>query len=330
MIFKIVSVLTLIYLPLFVEAIFGGKDVTDPHKYPWMVKVSIWYNDHYKVELCGGSIISKTVVMTAAHCVKSRKGIVAKFVRISVGHSNLNSNEIVDIVVEAIKIHPQYAGKITWWENDIALLQLSKELQFKKSIQPIDLPNQNYTDAVLLDTSKTKLIAAGWGRAFQISEEEVKPYRDEGFNTTQSIEEFLEWHKNFTKKAKTTKNLKFLEFYYQTPEECIRVIKIMLPFFIRYFNANKLIGTNICASGKVPEIQSVCHGDSGGPLMRQDLVTGNFQVIGIASRVVGGCSTVLSNSYTKVSRHVQWIYENSDLSRGDRYFKRKYTNPWLK
>ena len=268
--------------------------------------------------------------MTAAHCVKSQNGNVAKFVRISAGHSNLNSDEIVDIVVETIKIHPQYAGKINLWENDIALLKLSKELQFKKSIQPIDLPNQNYTDAILLDTSKTKLIVAGWGRSFQIPEEEVKPFKDKGFNTTQSIKEFLEWHKNFTKKAKTTKNLKFLEFYYRTPEECIRVIKIMLPFFERYVNANKLKRGTICASGRVPEIQSACYGDSGGPLMRQDLVTGNFQVIGIASIVYSGCSTVLSNSFTKVSRYVQWIHENSDLSRGDHYFKRKYTNPWLK
>ena len=233
--------------------------------------------------------------MTAAHCMKSQNGSVAKFVSISVGHSNLNSDEIVDMFVEAIKIHPQFAYQ---WENDIALLKLSKELQFKKSIQPIDLPNQNYTDAILLDTSKTKLIVAGWGKAFQISEEEVKPYTEKGFNTTQSIEEFLKWHKKFTKKAESTTNLKFLELYYRTPEECIRVIKILLPCF-GYGNANQLKRGTVCASGKVPEIQSACYGDSGAPLMRQDLVTGNFQVIGISSRVADGCSSVLSNVFTK-------------------------------
>ena len=348
---------------MFVEAIFGGKDVTDPHKYPWMVKVSIWYNDHYKVELCGGSIISKTVVMTAAHCVKSRNGIVAKFVRISVGHSNLNSNEIVDIVVEAIKIHPQYAGKITWWENDIALLQLSKELQFKKSIQPIDLPNQNYTDATLLDTSKTKLIVAGWGHAIQISEEEVKPYKDRGFNSTQNTQEFNSWFyqklmkkakttdkldllelyymsnwrekiQQFLKKAKTTNNLRFLELYYRNPDECIRLYKLGVSLFDEIENTNELKRGLICASGKIPEIQSTCSGDSGGPLMRQDMVTGDIQVIGIVS--TGWCSSVLPNSFTKVSKHVPWIHENLNLSRSDHYWingsmvYRKHTNPWLK
>ena len=142
MILKVISVLSLIYLPLFVEAIFGGKDVTNPHQYPWIVKIQSWFDDPNQAGFCSGSIISKTMVMTAAHCVKKENGNVAKRTIITLGHSNSNSDECLTVVVEAIKIHPQAFDKtMRKWGNDIALLQLSKELQFKKLIQPIDLPN---------------------------------------------------------------------------------------------------------------------------------------------------------------------------------------------
>ena len=84
--------------------------------------------------------------------------------------SNLNSEQIVDIYAAFIKIHPLAFNEATRiWDNGIALLLFSNELPFSNSIQPISLPNQNYTDAILLDTSKTKLIATGWGRQFQKS-----------------------------------------------------------------------------------------------------------------------------------------------------------------
>ena len=253
--------------------------------------------------------------MTAAHCVKKENGNIAKRTVIILGHSNFNSDECVAVVVEAIKIHPQAFNKTTRkWGNDIALLQLSRELKFKKSIQPIDLPNRNYIDTILLDTSKTKLIAAAWGRSFQISEEEVKPYKDKVFDTAQKIKEFYRWHKKFLKQARRTNNLKFLELLYHNPEECIKIWKIMFPLFRKNINIDELKRGVICATGKVPEIQSICHGDSGGPLMRQDMETGNIQVIGIITNGFG-CSSVVPNSFTKVSKHVPWILENSKLSR---------------
>ena len=153
MILKIISVLTLISIPLFVEAIVGGKDVTDPHQYPWMVQVIAYkaYNNRYGS--CVGSIISKTVVMTAAHCVRN-----TKFAKISLGHSDMNSEEIVDIYAASIKIHPQALNENTRiWENDIALLLFSNELPFSNSIQPISLPNQIYTDAILLILARQNL-----------------------------------------------------------------------------------------------------------------------------------------------------------------------------
>ena len=54
--------LTLNLLPLLVEAIIGGS-FAKPHEYPWIVGV---VDNSGK---CGGTIISKNLVITAAHCV---------------------------------------------------------------------------------------------------------------------------------------------------------------------------------------------------------------------------------------------------------------------
>ena len=282
---------------MFVEAIVGGKDATDPHQYPWMVQV-ITYKDYKEYGSCGGSIISKTVVMTAAQCVRNRRGNVVKFAKISLGHSNMNSEEIVDVYTSFIKIHPQALNETTRiWENDIALMLFSNELPFSNSIQPISLPNQNYIDAILFDTSKTKLIAAGWGRTFQKN-----------------------WHyQQFRRKAKSTNNLQFLELYYRTPQESIGIKRYtyVFPKLDKFANINEQKRSKIWASGKVPKSQSTCSGDSGGPLMRQDMETGDIQVIGIIS---GGrpyssydCSSVNPNYFTRVSKHVPWIHENSNF-----------------
>ena len=50
-----------------VEAIIGGESVLNPHEFPWMVGVRT------KSGKCGGSVITKNLVMTAAHCIFNSK-----------------------------------------------------------------------------------------------------------------------------------------------------------------------------------------------------------------------------------------------------------------
>ena len=37
------TIFVIVIMPTFVRAIFGGEDVKDPHKYPWIVKVISQY-----------------------------------------------------------------------------------------------------------------------------------------------------------------------------------------------------------------------------------------------------------------------------------------------
>ena len=125
-----------------VETIYGGIPVTD-FQFPWIVRVIQEYTDsNYKIwtRECGGSIISKNIIITAAHCVfKDHKFETV----VKSGNFDLSSNKIKESKVKSILVHPNYDHY--YKSNDIALLQLSEALNIDEHTKPIDLP-KHYED----------------------------------------------------------------------------------------------------------------------------------------------------------------------------------------
>lgn len=78
--------------------------------YPWFV--------HYGSGICGASLISGNVVLTAAHCV--RNGAPAT-VRIGA----TNQNDGTEVSVRCANTHPDYDGFVG---NDIAVLKLRESV----------------------------------------------------------------------------------------------------------------------------------------------------------------------------------------------------------
>ena len=144
-------------LPLLVEAIIGGS-FANPHEFPWIVGV---LDNSGK---CGGTIISKNLVITAAHCVSRIDETYSDELFIYMGHSDLTSSFIQKEKVKSILIHPQYIDTIHY--NDIALLRLSKDIEFNDFVEPIALPNEG----ILGDYDKL-MIAAGWGFSLDLTQE---------------------------------------------------------------------------------------------------------------------------------------------------------------
>ena len=132
---------------------------------------------------CTGSIITKNIILTAAHCAEhlEKANPLLSYSEVTIGHSNYSSEFAIKIGVKSILKHPNYIyveektnstnfeeydrydKEATFtYDNDIALWKLSKDLEFNDKVQPIALPSANHSDTFL---TETQLLFAGWGRA---------------------------------------------------------------------------------------------------------------------------------------------------------------------
>jgi len=133
------------------DKVIGGEEVSIT-EYPWQVSLISSYG-HF----CGGSIISRRSVITAAHCIaKEENPDFELFIRVRVGSSSRKSGGILKLVKKAI-IHPDYE-KFAPFDADIALLILWFPLVYNKYVQPIALPQQNEE---LVDDET--VVVSGWG-----------------------------------------------------------------------------------------------------------------------------------------------------------------------
>lgn len=126
-----------------------GGDETSANDYPWMV--GLYRNNRL---YCGGALISTKHVLTAAHCVH---GIQRRDIKIYLGGHNISSDYVDTRRVGRLFEH-EYFDTVSF-DFDIALLELSKPVQFGPKIQPACLPKSQFEDY----SGKFAMIA-GWGR----------------------------------------------------------------------------------------------------------------------------------------------------------------------
>lgn len=115
-------------------------------QFPWLA--AYYHNDEsYSGFICGGSLVSHKIVITAAHCINDKSD--PSFIRkpeqaiIHIGRYNLQSeNEVGYLTSGATKfiIHPDWNPRKDTYDGDIAAIILFRTIrQFKSLVQPICL-----------------------------------------------------------------------------------------------------------------------------------------------------------------------------------------------
>ncbi|XP_015120601.2 complement factor D-like [Diachasma alloeum] len=127
--------------------IIGGTDAENgAHPY----QISLLVNGAHN---CGGAIIHKRYIVTAAHCVDNRK---AESMSIVVG-TNVWQKPGEKYDIEKIISHDFDPRRIT---NDIALLRTTKDIVFNKRVQPVEIARENIKE------HGYPVVATGWGRIY--------------------------------------------------------------------------------------------------------------------------------------------------------------------
>ncbi|XP_063068062.1 elastase-1-like [Engraulis encrasicolus] len=119
-----------------VQGVVVGGQVAPPNSWPWQVSLQVKYGHEYS-HICGGTLIRKQWVMTAAHCVDSENTF-----RVVLGEHNLEKKEGHEQFIDVLFpfIHPDWDTNNVAQGFDIALLYLSTEATLNRYVKLGTLP----------------------------------------------------------------------------------------------------------------------------------------------------------------------------------------------
>lgn len=128
--------------------IVGGTNA-DQGSIPWQVGLQTSRGFNY----CGGTLVGKRTVITAAHCVTGKS---PSEVYIWLGGHRRSDGSKTRIVASSITIHESYNRRSL--KNDIAIITLSSDATFNNDIRPACLPKTVASDLANVDAT-----ISGWG-----------------------------------------------------------------------------------------------------------------------------------------------------------------------
>lgn len=139
---------------LSLDKVVGGEPAA-LGSWPWMALLG-YRIDNQQGWRCGGALISKRHVLTAAHCIEPSLFQV-RLGELVIDDNGADGAQPIDIPIEKVTSHPGYRGS----ENDIALIRLARDVQFSDYIQPICLPIDD--ELRTKDLVNLHPFVAGWG-----------------------------------------------------------------------------------------------------------------------------------------------------------------------
>lgn len=162
--------------------IYGGENA-DIDEFPWLALLQYENRKLERKYSCGGSLINQRYVITAAHCVigevERKEG---KLVGVRLGEYNTNTeidcvqedqeqicaDPPIDAGIESTLPHPQYDEASH--AHDIALVRLSRTIQYTDFVKPVCLP---LTDFRASNEGEVNYVT-GFGRTLKGSRSVIK------------------------------------------------------------------------------------------------------------------------------------------------------------
>ncbi|KRX18102.1 Chymotrypsinogen 2 [Trichinella nelsoni] len=146
-------------LPGGANRIVGGSDAV-PHSYPWQAHLSIQIGNG--AGSCGGALLpgksgtSSAFVVTAAHCVQQGSQVVSPGkITVTLGAHDIEAQEASAQKIKVKQVHLN-GYDVRSLHNDIAVLELEREVAYSPQISPICLPKKD-------DKLPKTCYVTGWG-----------------------------------------------------------------------------------------------------------------------------------------------------------------------
>ncbi|XP_034935036.1 chymotrypsin-2-like isoform X2 [Chelonus insularis] len=139
--------------------ILRGSDAF-PGEFPYIVSLRRW-----NIHVCGGALISRRHVLTAAHCFIGR--VDPPYTEELVIITGASTNRAIGQVQQVKKVTPHNdfeRGSTSRWRHDIAIVTLENEIVESNLQKPIALPTEDTPGNVSADL-------CGWGVTLQNGEE---------------------------------------------------------------------------------------------------------------------------------------------------------------
>nr|QRN45221.1 trypsin alkaline C-like [Tineola bisselliella] len=132
-----VSLAAVLAVPRNPQRIVGGT-VTNIGNWPFASSLLFSWNGQTFSQACGGTILTSTAILSAAHCFH---GDPANRWRARVGSTNANSGGVVH-VLRLLNNHQAYNPRN--FDNDVAVLRTSTNIVWNNNVQAGSIAGSNY------------------------------------------------------------------------------------------------------------------------------------------------------------------------------------------